>query len=73
MSDSNWEVIPLRKACVECGHTAYYIEKYDAECCSYCNCWLEKACDDSACRFCATRPNKPRSVLVDSIKNKGSV
>lgn len=36
-----------------------YSENYDAYYCKACNIWLENACDDLDCIFCAERPDKP--------------
>jgi hypothetical protein len=36
-----------------------YSERYDTIYCEPCDIWLETACKDPACWFCAERPEKP--------------
>lgn len=46
--------------CPICGkNTTLQIYKYDALCCISCNEWLEDACTDPDCPFCAKRPLTP--------------
>ena len=47
-------------ACPICGNSpVFMINCYDAVACLYCNTWLEKACSDPECPFCANRPETP--------------
>ncbi len=36
-----------------------YDEDFDAYFCRTCNVWLEEACKDPSCDFCASRPSTP--------------
>jgi hypothetical protein len=40
----------------------YYLSKYDAFICLYCDDWLDKVCQKS-CDFCDIRPDKPSQAL----------
>ena len=42
--------------CGMCGNRRIYHDKYDAFFCAQCNQWLEEACSDPGCEFCAARP-----------------
>ena len=60
-----WEKIgqSIDTPCPLCGqHSKMYIFKYDALACINCNEWLEKACTDPTCSFCARRPETPYEV-----------
>lgn len=49
--------------CPLCGQmNKIYIYKYDAFACISCNEWLEEACTDPLCSFCACRPETPYEV-----------
>lgn len=49
--------------CPLCGQlNKIYIYKYDALACISCNEWLEEACTDPMCSFCAGRPETPYEV-----------
>lgn len=39
------------------------INAHDAMACLHCNQWLEPACSDPTCPFCADRPDNPAGVL----------
>lgn len=45
--------------CPHCGAPVCYAPEYDAYYCEACDLWLEEACDDPSCRFCAHRPERP--------------
>ena len=45
--------------CTHCSTKADYNERYDAEYCRACNCWLIDKCKDEKCFFCTKRPEKP--------------
>lgn len=49
----------LNDLCAECAHPLIMDERYDAKFCAQCNTWLEKACSDSGCEYCSTRPRRP--------------
>lgn len=50
--------------CPHCGkHQIFLINRYDALACMACNRWLEKACSDPKCPFCANRPESPAGAL----------
>ncbi|MBR7085871.1 MAG: hypothetical protein IKI37_11995 [Oscillospiraceae bacterium] len=47
-------------ACPFCDKTfIFLINCYDAKACLCCNQWLEKACSDPNCPYCANRPEFP--------------
>ena len=49
--------------CPFCGQmNKIYIYKYDALAFISCNVWLEEACTDPMCSFCAGRPETPYEV-----------
>jgi Zn finger protein HypA/HybF involved in hydrogenase expression len=48
-------------ACDICNSAIVYHDKYDAQFCPNCNHWLEKACSDADCCYCAGRPDNPLS------------
>lgn len=52
--------------CKSCGKKRYYSLEYDTYYCPFCDIWLEEACDDPECRFCASRPNKPSQLWEKS-------
>lgn len=52
--------------CPVCGEAAVYFPEFDASACLTCDRWLEAACGDAACNFCARRPPKPSEVLPES-------
>ncbi|MBR0483453.1 MAG: hypothetical protein IJJ69_01570 [Oscillospiraceae bacterium] len=58
--------------CPFCGnHPIFLINLYDAKGCLSCNQWLENACSDPECPFCANRPETPSGaffLLKDSIR-----
>lgn len=45
--------------CLHCVGEATYSVRYGALFCPRCDVWLESACTDPACEFCARRPEKP--------------
>ena len=45
--------------CEKCLERRIYSSQYDAYFCAQCNEWIEDACPDSSCEFCARRPFKP--------------
>ena len=52
------------KICPYCGNEKLYIYwKYDAVCCPCCDIWIEKACSDPNCEYCAKRPSTPSEAL----------
>lgn len=60
--DVNFEnkyVIKEEDECDICGKNIYYSVVYDAYFCTFCDRWLENACEDPRCEFCSKRPKKP--------------
>ncbi len=49
----------LQNHCVVCLSSLSYNKAYDAHYCKVCDEWREEACDDEACDYCSTRPDKP--------------
>lgn len=50
--------------CPKCGNKGlFFYGRYDAECCLACDTWLENACNDKNCPFCAHRPPQPWSAF----------
>lgn len=51
--------------CPKCGNNnfLFFYYKYDARCCLACDTWLENACNDISCPFCANRPPTPWSAF----------
>lgn len=47
--------------CPYCNGEISYNEKYDAECCTVCDIWLENKCLDPECCYCVNRPEKPHT------------
>ena len=45
--------------CRSCSELRIYSYRYDAYFCAHCNYWIEDACSDSTCEFCANRPIAP--------------
>jgi hypothetical protein len=45
--------------CPHCASAQVYYDDYDAYLCPACNVWLEPACGDPWCSFCAGRPSAP--------------
>jgi hypothetical protein len=45
--------------CPHCASAQVYYDDYDAFFCPVCNVWLEPACGDPSCSFCAGRPSMP--------------
>ena len=45
--------------CNHCKTVVHYSDAYDAFYCEKCNEWLDKACNDPFCEFCAGRPKHP--------------
>ena len=45
--------------CPTCKSEKSYSARYDAYYCELCNKWLEVACNDPNCEYCAERPEKP--------------
>ena len=45
--------------CPLCGGEASYSPAFDAFFCPGCDVWLEEACGDPGCPFCANRPAAP--------------
>jgi hypothetical protein len=45
--------------CEKCSERRIYSSRYDAYFCAQCNEWMEDACKDPSCEFCAYRPFKP--------------
>jgi hypothetical protein len=41
------------------GHRVIYDDRFDAYVCTTCNLWLESACNDLDCDYCAKRPKLP--------------
>lgn len=58
-SFANDKIIKEEDDCPTCGEKIYYSVVYDAYFCISCDKWLEKACRNPRCRFCADRPIKP--------------
>ena len=53
--------------CEKSGHVAYN-KKHDASYCTSCGKWLDSACSDPTCLFCADRPATcpdKRGVTID--------
>jgi len=55
--------------CTECNEWLLYFDKYDANCCPWCNIWSDSKCSDTNCEFCANRPETPKMGLL-IIKNE---
>lgn len=50
--------------CPECGEKSiFFYDKYDALCCISCDAWMERACNDPNCPYCANRPFTPSEAL----------
>ena len=50
--------------CPICGQPEqFHFDRYDAACCLSCNIWLEEACSDPHCPYCANRPESPLLAL----------
>ena len=50
--------------CPFCGSSpVFLINLYDAKACFFCNQWLENACSDPECPFCANRPASPEGAF----------
>lgn len=50
----------LSGECPWCGEASlFHYDRYDAKCCLSCDVWLDKACGDPRCPYCATRPKTP--------------
>ena len=45
--------------CPKCSGSTFYYDSYDAAFCPDCNVWLEPACTDATCDYCADRPARP--------------
>ena len=53
-----------RGVCPYCNNeNLFFNYQYDAECCLACDTWLENACNDKNCPFCANRPARPWSAF----------
>lgn len=50
--------------CPHCEDSSSYNFSYEAYFCRSCDLWLEKACGDESCQFCAIRPATPSSIIV---------
>ena len=50
--------------CPDCGAPVSYSSEYDAYYCESCDQWLEEACDDPFCEFCAHRPERPSQAEI---------
>jgi hypothetical protein len=48
-----------RHQCPSCFGTRAYSFRFDAFYCERCDRWLEEACEDKRCIFCAERPELP--------------
>lgn len=46
-------------ACSFCGGPQVYAEEYVAQCCLFCNRWLEEVCGNPECKICLQRPPTP--------------
>jgi hypothetical protein len=51
----------LPELCHKCGTSIIYGIEADATLCPSCNVWLESACSDPNCQFCANRSDRPLS------------
>lgn len=50
----------VSQVCGVCGRVgSIYCDVYDAYLCASCDRWLEDACSDPECPFCARRPGRP--------------
>ena len=45
--------------CEKCSERRIYSWQYDAYFCAQCNAWIDDACSDPGCEYCADRPFKP--------------
>jgi len=52
--------------CPACTHAAVLHLLHDARFCAYCNQWLDRACGDATCVYCAGRPERPLPPAVAS-------
>ena len=48
--------------CRVCDAEVLYDNKHDALYCPRCNCWLDHACKDPSCGYCASRAAQPLAV-----------
>jgi len=46
-------------ACVTCGATLVYYERYDGIFCPQCNVWTSSRCGDPECCYCHLMPDRP--------------
>lgn len=44
--------------------SVFLINDYDAKACLSCNHWLESACSDPECPYCANRPESPLCIFA---------
>ena len=49
--------------CPFCGSKIKYSERFDAKYCHFCDVWLEQACSDPTCEYCAYRPMRPQIAI----------
>ena len=57
------DVYIVEGTCPFCGEESVALcEEYDSEFCVECDRWLETACTDPFCRFCAKRPARPTDI-----------
>ncbi len=47
------------RLCPKCSGAGVLYDSYDAAFCPQCNVWIEGACRDPKCEFCAHRPASP--------------
>lgn len=53
----------MEDRCPTCLHPRSYSPEYDAYYCTFCNAWLEEACSDPFCMYCANRKGSPAALL----------
>ena len=51
--------IDMDKLCPSCGSRTVFDFDCDARFCPSCDSWLEGACNDPSCGYCANRPARP--------------
>ena len=61
----------LSGECPWCGEASlFHYDRYDAKCCLSCDMWLDEACSDPRCPYCAARPGTPsEAFFLEDNKN----
>lgn len=53
--------IEQEQFCNNCKSNIVYYDDFDTFFCPKCNSWIETKCNDSQCKYCPNRPDKPLS------------